>query len=98
MNTLSLFPRNTAHPPLVGKTARTCTSITDLFIGQTVPGQSRKTSGGAGGSHAPSRDVKCVPPKAHYFLALSSPQDESVRLADKRMLDPPWRMKSVRSL
>jgi hypothetical protein len=29
---LSLFPINTAHPPLVGKTARTCTSITVLFI------------------------------------------------------------------
>src|SRR3954467_13088393 len=32
MNTLSPFPRNTAHPPLVGSTARTCTSITVLFI------------------------------------------------------------------
>ena len=34
MNTFSLFPINTAHPPLVGKTARTCTSITVLFIAQ----------------------------------------------------------------
>src|SRR5438552_3015221 len=32
MNTLSLFPMKTAQPPLVGKTARTCTSITVLFI------------------------------------------------------------------
>src|SRR4051812_16882617 len=45
MNTLSLFPRKTAQPPLVGKTARTCTSITVLFIpGNTVAGQSGKTS------------------------------------------------------
>jgi hypothetical protein len=32
MNTLSLFPMKTALPPLVGKTARTCTSMTVLFI------------------------------------------------------------------
>src|SRR6476661_6405266 len=32
MNTLSLFPRKTAQPPLVGNTARTCTSMTVLFI------------------------------------------------------------------
>src|SRR5664279_3198400 len=32
MKTLSLFPRKTAQPPLVGKTARTCTSMTVLFI------------------------------------------------------------------
>jgi hypothetical protein len=32
MNTLSLFPMKTAHPPLVGNTARTCTSITVLLI------------------------------------------------------------------
>jgi hypothetical protein len=32
MNTFSLLPRKTAHPPLVGKTARTWTSITVLFI------------------------------------------------------------------
>jgi hypothetical protein len=34
MNTLSLLPRNTAHPPLVGKTALTCTSITVLFTSE----------------------------------------------------------------
>src|ERR1044071_9573635 len=46
MKTLSLFPRKTAQPPLVGKTARTCTSITVLFTpAQTVTIQSRKTSG-----------------------------------------------------
>jgi hypothetical protein len=27
-----LLPRKTAQPPLVGKTARTCTSMTVLFI------------------------------------------------------------------
>jgi hypothetical protein len=38
MNTLSLFPRKTAQPPLVGNTARTCTSITVLFIpGERYP-------------------------------------------------------------
>jgi hypothetical protein len=37
MNTLSLLPRNTAHPPLVGKTARTCTSITVLFTSERYP-------------------------------------------------------------
>ena len=44
MNTLSLFPRKTAQPPLVGKTARTCTSITVLFIRETVSDRLRKTS------------------------------------------------------
>jgi hypothetical protein len=44
MNTFSLFPRKTAHPPLVGKTARTCTSITVLFIGQTVRVRTGNTS------------------------------------------------------
>jgi len=35
---LSLFPMKTAHPPLVGNTARTCTSITVLFIpGERYP-------------------------------------------------------------
>src|SRR3982751_3990945 len=32
MNTFSALPRKTAQPPLVGRTARTCTSITVLFI------------------------------------------------------------------
>src|ERR1700719_4522822 len=32
IKTLSLLPRKTAQPPLVGKTARTCTSMTVLFI------------------------------------------------------------------
>src|SRR2546430_13874532 len=32
MKTLSLFPRKPAQPPLVGNTARTCTSMTVLFI------------------------------------------------------------------
>src|SRR5438270_11887151 len=32
IKTLSLFPRKTAQPPLVGNTARTCTSMTVLFI------------------------------------------------------------------
>ena len=41
MNTLSLFPKKTAHPPLVGKTARTCTSITVLFT-QNVICRARK--------------------------------------------------------
>jgi hypothetical protein len=36
MKTLSLFPKKTAHPPLVGNTARTCTSITVLFIAETL--------------------------------------------------------------
>lgn len=36
MNTLSLFPKKTAHPPLVGKTARTCTSITVLFTRNVI--------------------------------------------------------------
>src|ERR1700694_1421213 len=36
MKTLSELPIKTAHPPLVGKTARTCTSITVLFIGRNV--------------------------------------------------------------
>src|SRR6266511_795223 len=44
MKTFSLLPRKTAHPPLVGKTARTCTSITVLFIAQTVRGRRGKTS------------------------------------------------------
>jgi hypothetical protein len=44
MKTFSLLPRKTAHPPLVGKTARTCTSITVLFIAQTVRGRTGKTS------------------------------------------------------
>src|SRR3954464_10150365 len=44
MNTLSVFPRKTAHPPLVGRTARTCTSITVLFIaGETYPVHGGKT-------------------------------------------------------
>ena len=34
MKTLSVLPRKTAQPPLVGRTARTCTSITVLFIAQ----------------------------------------------------------------
>jgi hypothetical protein len=42
MNTLSLLPRNTAHPPLVGKTARTCTSITVLFTSERYPQGSEK--------------------------------------------------------
>src|SRR5215211_3121002 len=42
MNTLSLFPRNTAQPPLVGKTARTCTSMTVLFTRETVCGSIAK--------------------------------------------------------
>jgi len=42
MNTLSLLPRNTAHPPLVGKTARTCTSITVLFTTERYPQGSEK--------------------------------------------------------
>jgi hypothetical protein len=37
MNTFSLLPINTAHPPLVGKTARTCTSITVLFTSERYP-------------------------------------------------------------
>src|SRR5439155_24529202 len=37
MNTLSLLPINTAHPPLVGNTARTCTSITVLFTSERYP-------------------------------------------------------------
>jgi len=42
MNTLSLLPRKTAHPPLVGKTARTCTSITVLFTSERYPQGSEK--------------------------------------------------------
>jgi hypothetical protein len=37
------LPRKTAQPPLVGKTARTCTSMTVLFIEPTVPGLRGKT-------------------------------------------------------
>jgi hypothetical protein len=36
------LPRNTAHPPLVGKTARTCTSITVLFTSERYPQASEK--------------------------------------------------------
>jgi hypothetical protein len=36
------LPRNTAHPPLVGKTARTCTSITVLFTSERYPQGSEK--------------------------------------------------------
>src|SRR5205085_11962966 len=42
MKTLSLLPRNTAHPPLVGKTARTCTSITVLFTSERYPQENEK--------------------------------------------------------
>ena len=42
MKTLSLLPRNTAHPPLVGKTARTCTSITVLFTTERYLPESEK--------------------------------------------------------
>src|SRR5580765_2646427 len=34
----------TAQPPLVGSTARTCTSMTVLFTGATVPREGGKTS------------------------------------------------------
>src|SRR5450432_649848 len=37
MKTLSVLPRKTAHPPLVGNTARTCTSMTVLFIAGRYP-------------------------------------------------------------
>jgi hypothetical protein len=36
------LPRKTAHPPLVGKTARTCTSITVLFTSERYPQGSEK--------------------------------------------------------
>jgi hypothetical protein len=43
IKTLSLFPIKTAQPPLVGKTARTCTSITVLFIpGERYPQREEK--------------------------------------------------------
>jgi hypothetical protein len=46
MKTLSLFPMKTAQPPLVGNTARTCTSITVLFIpARTLSAGEGKTSG-----------------------------------------------------
>jgi len=46
MKTLSLFPKKTAQPPLVGKTARTYTSITVLFIsGGTYPSEGEKQAG-----------------------------------------------------
>jgi hypothetical protein len=41
-----LFPIKTAQPPLVGKTARTCTSITVLFIPANVIRRERKNKGG----------------------------------------------------
>src|SRR2546430_169080 len=44
MKTLSLFPMKTAQPPLVGSTARTCTSMTVLFTVLTVMMEGRKTS------------------------------------------------------
>src|SRR6266516_5546069 len=44
MKTLSLFPMKTAQPPLVGSTARTCTSMTVLFTVLTVLMEGRKTS------------------------------------------------------
>jgi hypothetical protein len=36
------LPRNTAQPPLVGKTARTCTSITVLFTSERYPQRNEK--------------------------------------------------------
>jgi hypothetical protein len=51
MKTFSLLPRKTAHPPLVGKTARTCTSITVLFITETVRGRTGKTSWARDAAH-----------------------------------------------
>jgi hypothetical protein len=42
MNTFSLLPINTAHPPLVGNTARTCTSITVLFTSERYPQRNEK--------------------------------------------------------
>jgi hypothetical protein len=55
------LPRKTAHPPLVGNTALTCTSITVLFIAETVPGQKGKTScapEAAHPSHVRTRQTK----------------------------------------
>src|SRR5438067_2042267 len=47
MNTFSVLPRKTAHPPLVGNTARTCTSITVLFIAAngTLRAREKQASG-----------------------------------------------------
>src|ERR1700694_4704712 len=56
IKTLSLFPRKTAQPPLVGKTARTCTSITVLFI--RANRNRAVTKNKRGGSRAPSRAAK----------------------------------------
>src|SRR6266536_6302854 len=55
MKTLSLFPMKTAQPPLVGSTARTCTSMTVLFTVLTVLIEGRKTSCS---SRAPAPDER----------------------------------------
>jgi len=60
----------------------------DLFLrpnANNVIGSTGATLVGGSGTAA----KLILAPKAQYFLTSSSPQDESVRLADKGLLDPP---------
>jgi hypothetical protein len=90
MKTLSLLPRNTAHPPLVGKTARTCTSITVLFTSERYPQGSEKqavcapcTSSFFPGKHAAYESMKILIVQAcmlntlteYAFCGIHSPRD-----------------------
>src|SRR5437763_2423856 len=68
MKTLSLFPRKTAQPPLVGKTARTWTSMTVLFIRANRIRPVTKNKGGSALSPLSLRNRARAPARARFFF------------------------------